>query len=345
MNFLELCQKTAQQTGTIQASADGSLKPTTVTGQINRLRLIVDYVREAYIDIQNAHRGWRWLNSEFVGELIPASTYTLYGGDPPESFEETSPAQTKYAGTDFRDERTGLPIDRFSSWGFKGDGSDIGLSIYETDDMLPFDNAGIFGPFLVGDEIWAATAGQPKANVAAIVSSGDWAAAQGHGYMRLTNMTGVFPKDVPVANPAYLFFQFAYALESSAGAGKSGEGYLRFMEWERFYETQLRGVQTPGMPQVYSLTPDQKLIVSPPPSRFYRVRGQYRKSAQYLTADADIPEMPSEFHSIIKDAALQYIEGFDEGPRIPVTRLRMLPNFSMLEAHQLPKVTWGASLA
>jgi hypothetical protein len=117
------------------------------------------------------------------------------------------------------------------------------------------------------------------------------------------------------------------------------------MDWEGFYNSQLRGVRPPGKPQVYSVTNDGKLIISPVPDAVYTIRGRYRKSAQILTADGDTPEMPSDFHTIIKDAALCYIEGFDEGPRIPVYRLRMLPNWSMLENQQLPGVKWGAPLA
>jgi hypothetical protein len=236
MTFLELAQMTTQQTGTIQ----GTL-PTTVTGQVNRLKQIVDFVREGYIDIQNAHRMWRWLQSEFVGETVAGTQ--------------------RYMGTAFRDEGTGLPIDRFSQWGIKPDGGDVGLSMYLT------------------------------------------------------------------------------------SAGQAEEGALRPFDWEYFSNTQLRGVQTPGKPQVYSVDNQGRLVVSPIPDGIYTLRGRYRKSPQVLTANGDVPEMPSEFHTIIKDAALQYIEGFDEGPRIPVVRLRMLPNWSMLEGHQLPRVRWGAPLA
>ena len=80
------------------------------------------------------------------------------------------------------------------------------------------------------------------------------------------------------------------------------------------------------------------------PDDVYTLRGKYRKSPQYLVADGDIPEMPTDFHTIIKDAALVYLEGFDEGPRIPVYRLRMLPNFSMLEEHQLPSADMGGTV-
>jgi len=236
MNFLQLVQMTVQQSGTIHG-----LKPTTVLNQVDRLKQFVDFVREAYVDIQNAHRMWRWLNSRFIGQ-------TIIG-------------ERSYSGTSFLDERDNSAITRFSQWGFKGDMSDAGLSSFLT----------------------------------------------------------------------------------STGAAQ--EGPLRFLDTDTFYQTQTRGVQTPGKPQFYSIDQQDRLVLSPIPDAVYTVRGKYRKSAQFLTADADIPEMPVDFHTIIKDAALSYIEGFDEGPRIPVYRLRMLPNWSMLEGHQLPHITWGAPLA
>ena len=236
MTFLELVQMTVQQSGTIQG-----VKPTTVAGQVDRLKQIVDFVREAYIDIQNAHRMWRWLQSEFVGETVAGTQ--------------------RYAATSFRDQGTGAAISRFSQWGYKQDGTDMGTSMY---------------------------------------------------------------------------------LNS---AGVAEEGPLRWFDWEYFYNTQLRGTQTPGKPQVYSVDNQGKMVISPVPDGIYTLRGRYRKSPQVLAADLDVPEMPLEFHTLIKDAALCYIEGFDEGPRIPVYRLRMLPNFSMLEGQQLPKPKWGAPLA
>jgi hypothetical protein len=236
MTFLELCQMVVRQSGTIHG-----VKPLTVTGQTDRLGLIVEFVHEAYVDIQNAHRMWRWMQSTFTGQTI--------AGD------------QRYRGTDFTDEMTGTPVLRWSQWGFKGDGSDLGLSMYLT------------------------------------------------------------------------------------SAGVNEEGTLRFLDYGSFYETQLRGPATPGKPQFFSVTTDDQLIISPVPDAVYTLRGKYRKSPQLLTVDADVPEMPVDFHTVIKDAALCYIEGFDEGPRIPLYRLRMLPNWSMLEHAQLPKMTWGAPLA
>jgi hypothetical protein len=236
MTFLELARMTVQQSGTIQG-----VLPTTVTGQANRLKQIVDFVSEAYLDIQNAHRMWRWMTSRFVGQTEIGERY--------------------YEATEFADERDGGMITRFSQWGFKDDMSDMGLSHYLTT------------------------------------------------------------------------------------SGAVEEGPLRWLDVDRFYETQGRGVQTPGKPQFFTVDNQNRLVLSPIPDAEYTLRGKYRKSPQMLTLDGDIPEMPVDFHTLIKDAALCYLEGFDEGPRIPVYRLRMLPNWSMLELHQLPKMRWGAPLA
>lgn len=236
MTYLELVQMTVQQSGTVQG-----IKPDTVIGKVDRLKQFVDFVAEAYIDIQNAHRMWRWLQSYFTEETVAGTRF--------------------YSGTAITDEIALSTVDRFSQWGFKEDGSDMSLSIYKTAD------------------------------------------------------------------------------------GNNGEGPLRWLDWDRFYQTQLRGPQTPGKPIFYSVADDNRLALSPIPDDAYTIRGKYRKSPQKLVFDTDVPEMPAEFHTVIKDAALCYIEAFDEGPRIPIYRLRMLPNWSMLEMHQLPKVSWGVPLA
>jgi hypothetical protein len=334
MTFLELCQMTARQTGTIQSPPAGTALPTTVVGQVHRLQQIVEFVREAYIDIQNAHRMWRWLNSEFYGVTIPYVPITSTA---------FVPGTTKYAGTDFFDERSNTRITRFSQWGFKGDGSDIGLSICPATRFAFTDG---HGSMVAGDEGYvASTASAAFSSVMILLvqhEGGSWTGpTYASGHMVVRQLTGRI--EVP-ATMSVEFSNFA-AVPSVTGEDELGEGPLRWLDWERFYETQLRGPTAPGKPQFYSVTPDNELIISPQPDAHYFLRGKYRKSMQSLALDADTPEMPSEFHTIIKDAALQYVEGMDEGPRIPIVRLRMLPNFSMLEAHQLPKVSWGAPLA
>lgn len=64
--FLELCQKTAEESGTIPNLGD----PTTTEDQTGRLYRIIGWVREAYEDIQLHSSKWRWMNADFSGQTI-----------------------------------------------------------------------------------------------------------------------------------------------------------------------------------------------------------------------------------------------------------------------------------
>lgn len=59
MNYLELCQTFARETG---ISTSG---PSSVTGQIGEFISVIDWVQQAYIDIQLRHP-WKWLRREFT---------------------------------------------------------------------------------------------------------------------------------------------------------------------------------------------------------------------------------------------------------------------------------------
>lgn len=71
--FLQLAQKVASESGTIQ----GTL-PTTVSGQTNRLGKIVRWTNDAWRSIQNAHASWKWMRSDFTGSTVAAQR--LYTG-------------------------------------------------------------------------------------------------------------------------------------------------------------------------------------------------------------------------------------------------------------------------
>ena len=62
--FLELCQQVAHESGTIEGT-----RPLTTDGQTGRLGLIVSFVRQAWLDIQNTAR-WRFLYKELPGNAV-----------------------------------------------------------------------------------------------------------------------------------------------------------------------------------------------------------------------------------------------------------------------------------
>ena len=57
MNYLELCRRARRECGIAGAETD----PTAVTSQVGEYRRLVDWVSEAWTEIQGRHTDWRWL--------------------------------------------------------------------------------------------------------------------------------------------------------------------------------------------------------------------------------------------------------------------------------------------
>lgn len=60
MNYLELCQKVARESGTISG-----VSPSTVISQTGRLLKVVNWTADAWTWVQNEHIAWRWMRSRF----------------------------------------------------------------------------------------------------------------------------------------------------------------------------------------------------------------------------------------------------------------------------------------
>lgn len=73
--YLQLCQDVARESGTVS----GTL-PTAVTSQTGRLLKIVEWVDQAWVDIQRLHENWRWMQGEFsVAITAGTARYTAAG--------------------------------------------------------------------------------------------------------------------------------------------------------------------------------------------------------------------------------------------------------------------------
>ena len=82
MTFLELCKRLRQETG-YQGTG-----PVTVVGQQGDLKRIVEWVNQAYLDIQNKWQDWRWLWTEGqqattadVADYAPPADLAVYSED------------------------------------------------------------------------------------------------------------------------------------------------------------------------------------------------------------------------------------------------------------------------
>lgn len=80
MDFLRLSQRLAVESGTVGAGN----QPISVDGQTGRLASIVEWVRQAYAEIQNERVSWRWLRAEFSAETTAGTArYTAAGWNLP----------------------------------------------------------------------------------------------------------------------------------------------------------------------------------------------------------------------------------------------------------------------
>jgi hypothetical protein len=128
--------------------------------------------------------------------------------------------------------------------------------------------------------------------------------------------------------------------------GVSDESYLMFMPWDTWKQRYDFGTQTNDRPSYYSVSPAGELCFGPIPDDTYTVRGRYRKGAQSLTANGDIPEMPERFHDLIGWEALLLLQEHDEAQiPIAVAMRRRRELTSDLERDQLPPIEIGGPIA
>ncbi|MFA7269933.1 MAG: hypothetical protein WC073_11360 [Sterolibacterium sp.] len=130
-----------------------------------------------------------------------------------------------------------------------------------------------------------------------------------------------------------------------SSGGVAGEYFLQWMEWEDFKFIYRKGTQTDGQPVHYSVDPTQAIVLGPIPSAVYRVSGDYQIGPQTLSADGDIPEMPTRFHDlIVYEAMAKY-----GGNRVAVEAMvranaEGTPLRAALELDQLPRMRLGRAL-
>jgi hypothetical protein len=89
---------------------------------------------------------------------------------------------------------------------------------------------------------------------------------------------------------------------TSAGVGT--ERWLNYQAWDAFRRSYKIATQNAGSPSVVTIDPRNHIRLGPKPDAIYTVTGDYQKSAQILAADADVPEMPEDYHMLIVSYAM-----------------------------------------
>jgi hypothetical protein len=132
--------------------------------------------------------------------------------------------------------------------------------------------------------------------------------------------------------------------KTSIGVANEQELYeLSYLDYRRIY---LTGSRNAGTPTSFAISPSKQLLLGPKPEDIYTVNGQYWKSPQALTADADEPEMPEEFHMLIVWMALERYGLFESAGECIATGQKYSKRLiGRLEINQLPDVEMAPPLA
>lgn len=91
---------------------------------------------------------------------------------------------------------------------------------------------------------------------------------------------------------------------------------LKFRDWDAFRSAFELQDHAAGDPQYWSVAPDRKLYVGPTPSAACTLRLGYYKQPYELVLDADTPDMPSEFHTLLVWRALMELASFDSAVEV-----------------------------
>lgn len=125
--------------------------------------------------------------------------------------------------------------------------------------------------------------------------------------------------------------------------GVSDENELQYLHWDEFRIRYLRGTQTSTRPVHYSISPANEFCLGPTPNTTYRMNGEYRRSAQVMSANADEPICDARHHLIIVWRALKYVHENDEGQFNALTSMANLQSMMFdLEGDYLPEPEIGS---
>ncbi len=132
----------------------------------------------------------------------------------------------------------------------------------------------------------------------------------------------------------------------TTSSGVGNERWLTYIPWESFKTIYKIGTQNDGPPAHITRDPNDQIVVGPSPDVAYTLTIDYNMSAQTLSADADVPEMPAHFHDLIVYRAMMKYGMQQSAPEIVAwaqTESRRV--MRKLENEQLPKIRKAGPMA
>lgn len=125
------------------------------------------------------------------------------------------------------------------------------------------------------------------------------------------------------------------------------ELFLTYRSWDDFRDLRLRGAArtTPGRPIEFSINPAKDVYLWPVPDFAYTIVGEYFKTAQVMTVDADVPVFDRFHMAIIYNALMRYAAYVNDPVIYGKAEREYGRLISKLEKNWTPDIVIGGPLA
>lgn len=271
MNFLQLVQRLRTET-----KASGTTVTTTV-GQVGEYARLVNWINDAWLDIQSDQVDWGWMRANVTFPTVtgrPINTLaqigiTNFGSWMRDSFRN------------YANPTVSLTLGVPGTVGLAAHGLAVG------DTFIPFTTGALLTGLVAGTTYYVQSA--PTADTFTVAATSGGAAISFTGTQSGTHTMSSNNTNVYIGLASEIFMN-----------------YRDYQIWRDLYEYgSLRQTQT--RPYEMTITPDKSIGLGPFPISGYTVVAEYNTVPSYMTADGDIPAMPVQFHmAIVYKAMISY---------------------------------------
>ncbi len=128
--------------------------------------------------------------------------------------------------------------------------------------------------------------------------------------------------------------------------GLNNQWHLSYIDPETWDSTYNTGARTPGMPQHFSYSDANELLVGPTPDRAYTITGVYQRACTRMLVDTDQPKYPAEFHMLAVYLAMMKFGRFTGAAEVYSDGERLYGKMLMrMRRSQLPQMNTFIPLA
>jgi|ERR1700741_421953 len=308
--FLQLVQRLRTET-----KAAGTTV-TSVVNQTGEYARLVNWINDAWLDIQSAHTDWGWMRTSMTFPTVtgrPINTLaqiglTNFGEWARDSFRNyANPQVTLTLGT-------------------PGIVTLANHNLAVGDTYIPFTTGALLTGLVAGTTYYVQST--PTVNTFTVSATSGGAAIAFTGTQSGTHTMS--------SNNTSIYIGLASEIFMS---------YRDYDIWRDIYQYgSLRQTQT--RPYEMTITPDKSIGLGPFPISGYTVVGDYFTVPSYMTANTDIPAMPTQFHMAIVYKALVSYGRYEEDSFIIQLAERELKSFMRkLSSTRLAEVRTCGALA